>query len=228
MRKFNTRGIVLGRTNYGEAARIITFLTPDHGKLKVMAKGVRKSKSKLAGGIELFSVSDIGVMKGKGEVDTLVSSRLVKHYGRIVKDLDRTNLGCQIIKQLDKATAEHPEQAYFDLLNHSFETLDDKKIGAELIETWFGAQLLKLSGRAPNLQTEKSGSKLLADRKYDFNLDTMSFEPGKTYDSGQIKFLRLLFSHNPPQLLQKIHNSQELTRTTSPMVRAAVAGFVQT
>src|SRR5689334_13497784 len=101
MRKLNTQGIVIARTNYGEAARIITFLTPDHGKLKVMAKGVRKSKSKLAGGIELFSVSHIGILKGKGEVDTLVSSRLIKHYGNIVKELDRTNLGYQLIKELD-------------------------------------------------------------------------------------------------------------------------------
>ena len=182
MRKFNTKGIILSRTDYGEAARIITFLTPDQGKITVMAKGVRKSKSKLAGGIELFSVSDIGVMKGKGEVDTLLSSRLVKHYGGIVKDLDRTNLGYQLIKQLDKATAEHPETVFFDLLNQAFEALGDQSISSELIEAWFSAQILKLSGRAPNLQTEKSGSKLMADQKYDFNFDAMSFEPGKTYN----------------------------------------------
>lgn len=220
MQKFNTKGIVLSRTNYGEAARIITFLTPDHGKLKVMARGVRKSKSKLAGGIELFSVSDIGVMKGKGEVDTLASSRLVKHYGRIVKDLDRTNLGYQIIKQLDKATAEHPEEAYFDLLNHAFEALDDKKIGTELIEAWFGAQLLKLSGRAPNLQTEKSGTKLAADKKYDFNFDAMCFEPGAKFGATQIKFLRLLFAGNPPLALQKVAGADKLASVLKPLVLA--------
>ena len=204
MRKFNTRGIVLARTNYGEAARILTFLTPDHGKVKLIAKGVRKSKSKLAGGIELFSVSDIGVLKGKGEVDTLVSSRLVKHYGQIVKDLNHTNLAYQLIKNLDKATEDQLEEAYFNLLERAFEALDDSSIGLDLIEAWFGAQLLKLAGRAPNLQTEKSGSKLMADKKYEFNYDSMCFEPGKTYNSNQIKYLRLLFSGQQPSLLQKI------------------------
>ncbi|HET7827757.1 MAG TPA: DNA repair protein RecO, partial [Candidatus Saccharimonadales bacterium] len=143
MQKFNTRGIVLARVNYGEAGRIITFLTPDRGKLKVLAKGVRKTKSKLAGGIELFSVSHIGVLAGKGEVDTLVSSRLAKHYGRIVKDLGRTELAYQLIKQINKATEDQPEAAYFELLEQAFESLDDESVSLSLIDAWFSAQLLK-------------------------------------------------------------------------------------
>jgi len=218
MRKFNTQGIVLARTNYGEAARIITFLTPEHGKLKVMAKGVRKSKSKLAGGIELFSVSDIGVMAGRGEVDTLVSSRLNKHYGNIVKDLGRTNLAYQFIKNLDKATAEQPESAYFDLLESAFQSLDDISVSIELLEAWFGAQLLKLSGHAPNLRTNKSGSKLTSDQKYDFDFDSMSFEPGRTYDAGQIKFLRLLFSANQPAKLQKVQGAANLAQKSQRLI----------
>jgi DNA repair protein RecO (recombination protein O) len=57
MKTIVTKGIVLTRTDYGEADRILHFLTPDQGKIAGIAKGVRKSKSKLAGGIELFSVS---------------------------------------------------------------------------------------------------------------------------------------------------------------------------
>jgi DNA repair protein RecO (recombination protein O) len=228
MRKYNTRGIILGRTNYGEAARIITFLTPDHGKIKAMAKGVRKSKSKLAGGIELFSVSDIGVLTGRGDVDTLVSSRLVKHYGQIVKDLDRTGLTYELIKQLDKATAEQPEAAYFELLKNSFEALDAPAINPDLTELWFGAQLLKLSGHAPNLQTDRSGSKLTDGQKYDFNYDAMSFEPGKTYDANQIKYLRLLFSDNLPAALSKVRDERLMTAAVAPLVRSILQTYVRT
>lgn len=49
----HTRAIVLRRTNYGETDRILNLLTPE-GKKSVLAKGVRREKSKLAGGIELF------------------------------------------------------------------------------------------------------------------------------------------------------------------------------
>ena len=56
MNQLVTDGIVLSRVNYGEADRIIKLLTPEAGKLSLMARGVRKPKSKLAGGIELFSI----------------------------------------------------------------------------------------------------------------------------------------------------------------------------
>ncbi|HEX2615498.1 MAG TPA: DNA repair protein RecO, partial [Nitrososphaera sp.] len=59
MRRFRSDALVISRTNFGEADRILTFLTPNHGKVRGIAKGVRKPKSKLAGGIELFSVCDL-------------------------------------------------------------------------------------------------------------------------------------------------------------------------
>jgi len=81
-----TTAIVLSRLNYGEADRIITVITPDNGKLRLMAKGVRRVKSKLAGGIELFIVSSLTFIKGKGDIGTLVSSRLQTHFSSIVTD----------------------------------------------------------------------------------------------------------------------------------------------
>ncbi|MCA9330182.1 DNA repair protein RecO, partial [Candidatus Saccharibacteria bacterium] len=59
MKQIVTVGIVLARINYGEADRIVTILTPDHGKIRLLARGVRKIKSRLAGGIELFSINDL-------------------------------------------------------------------------------------------------------------------------------------------------------------------------
>ena len=53
MKQQTTKAIVLRRTNYGEADRIVTFLTPV-GKIRAMVKGVRGSKGKWAGGIGLF------------------------------------------------------------------------------------------------------------------------------------------------------------------------------
>lgn len=223
MNKFNTKGIILSRTDYGEADRIITFLTPDHGKVKALARGVRKSKSKLAGGVELFSVSDIGILVGRGEINTLLSSRLSRHYGGIVKVLERTNLAFECIKQLDRATAEHPEEGYFNLLNQTFMSLDSEAINLDLIGAWFGAQLLKLAGRAPNLTTEKSGAKLIAGQKYDFNPDTMSFRPGRQYNTAQIKFLRLLFGANLPAALQKVDGVANLSAELAPLVKAISA-----
>ena len=55
-----TQGFVLKRTNYGEADRILNIITP-LGKYAVIAKSVRKSRSKLAGSIEMFSLIDFNI-----------------------------------------------------------------------------------------------------------------------------------------------------------------------
>jgi DNA repair protein RecO (recombination protein O) len=160
MRQFRTQAIILNRTDYGEADRIITFLTPDHGKVRAIAKGVRRSTSKLSGGIELFSVSDLSFIIGKSEINTLRSSRLVNYYANIVKDLGRTNAGYTFIKKLDKATEDEPEAAYFYHLQEAFESLDDSDINLGLIELWFDAQLLRLAGHTPNLRTDNKAQSL--------------------------------------------------------------------
>lgn len=206
MRQIITKGIVLGRTDYGEADRIITLLTPDQGKLRLMARGVRRIKSKLAGGIELFSVSDITYMPGKGEIGTLISSRLDTHYGKIVQDIDRVQLGYELIKQLNKATEDKPEEDYFELLNTVFKELNNPSVPLELIKIWFQAQLLRLSGHTPNLQTDTEGRKLSVDRRYNFDFDNMAFidHSAGRFTASHIKVLRLLFSGNPPGVLTQV------------------------
>lgn len=228
MKRFSTRGIVLNRTDYGEADRILTFLTPDHGKVRVMARGVRKSKSKLAGSIELFSVSDISFIVGRGEISTLISARLVTHYGGIVKDLDRTSIAYEFLKTIDKNTEDQPEPAYFDLLAQALNALEQPSIDLNLTKLWFSAQLLKLAGHSPNLQTQKDGAKLELGQTYDFDFESMVFEPGKTYGSNQIKFLRLLFSSNLPVVIQKVQEAPKLSAQLQPVVRLMLHNFVKT
>jgi DNA repair protein RecO len=196
--QLHTTAIVLNRTAYGEADRIVSMLTPDHGKLRLIAKGVRRPKSKLAGGIELFSVSDISYIKGRGEIGTLVSTRLQRHYGMIVTDIDRVQLGYDLIKALNRVTEDQPEAAYFNLLIQTFEALDRPNIDLNLIRSWFQAQILNLSGHMPNLQTDLTGQQLSSKQAYNFDYDNMSFARHETGDfqADHIKSLRLLFNNN--------------------------------
>ena len=123
MSQIVTQGIILSRINYAEADRILTIITPDHGVVSVIAKGVRKSKSKLAGGIELFSISDITFITGRGEIHTLISTRLKKHYANISANLGCTMLGYDILKIIKKITKERSEPEYFDLLKQALSSL---------------------------------------------------------------------------------------------------------
>lgn len=222
MKQLLTQGIILGRTDYGEADRILTLLTPDYGKLHLLAKGVRKVKSKLAGGIELFSVSHITFIQGRGDMGTLISTRLIRHYGDVAKDIERTMLGYELIKQLNKATEDQPEAAYFHLMSHAFAALNDSSISLQLIRVWFSAQLLKLSGHSPNLQTDTGGKKLTENSKYDFNFDAMAFmsHTDGHFTADDIKFLRLLFGGNAPSVLNKIEGVDTFVGHVAPLIQS--------
>lgn len=206
MNQITTTAIVLGRTDYGEADRILTLLTPDQGKLRLIAKGVRRVKSKLAGGIELFSVSDIVYIRGRGEIGTLVSTRLLRHYGQIVDDIQRTMLGYELIKLLARVTEDAPERDYYDLLDATFAALNDPAVPEALVRVWFHAQLLRLSGHTPNLTHEQGGQRLRPEATYQFSYEDSAFvaRPDAPFGAYEIKFLRLLFGESPPEALAKI------------------------
>lgn len=207
MRQVITKAIVLSRTNFGEADRILTLLTNDQGKLRAMAKGVRKEKSKLASGVELFSVSEIGFIRGRGEIATLTTSRLNKHFGQIINNVDRTMLGYELLKCLNKIVEDNAGGEYFDLLEGALESLDQHDIDEKLIRLWFDIQLLEISGHGPNLNSEdldKAG-------KYHFDNSKMAFNkhPSGSYSPNHIKLLRLARS-NSPQALSKVQGIDKL------------------
>lgn len=229
MKQLQTTGIILSRTDFGEADRIVTMLTPDQGKLRLMAKGVRKSNSKLAGGIELFSVSQVSYIKGRGEIGTLISTRLLKHYGKIVQNIDRVQLGYAIIKMLNKTTEDQPEEQYFTLLEKAFAALDDFAISTELIKLWFQAQLLAQAGHMPNLLSDSQGQKLTTEAVYEFDLEAVAFEPKPEghFTSDHIKTLRLLFSGNTPRTLTQVAGTDELLADLSPLITLLANSYLR-
>ena len=222
MNQLVTTTIVLTRTDYGEADRILTLLSPDYGKLRLLAKGVRRIKSKLAGGIELFSVSEVTFIKGRGEIGTLVSTRLKKYYSTIVQDVDRTMAAYELIKTLNKATEDEAGPEYFELLRGAFEALDDATMPLDVIQFWFMAQLLQEAGHMPNLHTDTNGKKLDAAQRYEFSFDAMAFahqpESGH-FTADHIKLLRIAFSGSSPQIMQKITGVEQLAADCQPLIR---------
>jgi DNA repair protein RecO (recombination protein O) len=217
----NTTAIILKRINYGEADRILSFITPDYGKLRLIARGVRKSKSKLAGGIELFCVSNISFIQSGQGLGTLISSRLVKYHRKIVQDINRTMSGYELIKQLDRATEDQTESSYFELLANTFEALDNDLVDLDLIQVWFTLQLLKIGGHKPNLNTDNKGQKLTDDQDYNFNFDNMSFIPSSNgrFKPNHIKFLRFGFNSSCPESLQNVLGVQEVLIELMPLTQ---------
>jgi DNA repair protein RecO (recombination protein O) len=229
MNQLTTTVIVLARTNFGEADRIVTMLTPNYGKLRLMAKGVRRVKSKLAGGIELFSISDITFIRGRGEIGTLISARLQRHYGRIVANIQRVQLGYELIGLLNKNTEDAAGEEYFMLLSHALRALDDQAVNPDVIHLWFAAQLLRLGGHSPNLRTDASGQKLSPDAAYAFSFDDMAFAPSDKgrFAAEHIKFLRLLFGSYGSVMLQKLQVRPEIIQACAPLLQTMLSTYLR-
>lgn len=207
-----TTGIVLARTDFQEADRILTLLTTDNGKLKVIAKGVRRPRSKLAGGIELLSVSDLTVLPGRGELGTLVSSRLITHYGRIVQDIQRTMLAYDFLKRMNRLTEDAAGEEYFMILQRTLEALDEPGLPRDLTELWFTMQLLNVTGHMPDLQTDTEGQKLEVGQNYLFDFDHMAFrgQKGGPFTANHIKLLRLSYATDQPLKLKQVTDAEKI------------------
>ncbi len=202
MKFIRTEAIILRRTNYGEADRILNVLTPEHGKVAAIAKGVRRPKSKLAGGLELFAVCDITLGESRSDLFLVTSARLQSFFGSILHDYDRMQFGYQAIKQIAQATETVSEPEFFFLLKNTLTYLNDASIDWRLNELWFQLQLAHLLGEGINLQTDKEGNVLKESLRYGFSTVEGTFFalPGGEFGSDHIKMLRLALQTTPAVL----------------------------
>jgi DNA repair protein RecO (recombination protein O) len=147
---YRDTAVVLRKLDYGEADRIYTLLTREHGKVGAIAKGVRRSTSRLASALELFSLVDVQLAKGRS-LD--VVTQVVRLPGpRIDADLERTAHAGLIAELADRVSEErHPEEGLFEL---TVMALQDLAVEPEprRASAYYIVVALKLLGYAPQLQ----------------------------------------------------------------------------
>jgi len=213
-----THALVLRRTNYGESDRILNLLTPE-GKYAVLAKGARKEKSKLAGGIELFSVGDVVIHQGKGNLALLTSASLVYFYRNIISDITSLELASDFLKKAEKVSEQTDNPDYFDIVNQSLAGLD-RHYHPNLVKTWFILNLAQALGEEINLSTDVEGEGLNAETKYFWDSIECALRPhpqGQISASG-IKLTRLILATNL-SVVARIASISETLDTISPIAR---------
>lgn len=222
MSSLTTKAIVLSRVNYGEADRIMQVLTPDNGKVGVIAKSVRREKSKLAGGIELLAVCDLVLHQGKGELAIVTGARLDTFYGHILEDYDRLQFAYYVLRDVSKAAEALSEPAFFELTRQALVSLNDMTIDRRITELWYRLQMAILLGVGVNLATDENGMKLVEDATYRYDVDHNAFvydERGQ-FTSDHIKFLRVS-SAQPPHVIAQIKDAADLLDTCEMIGRIA-------
>ena len=206
-----TSAIILRRVNYGEADRILTLLTRDFGKQALIAKGVRKEKSKLAGGIELFSESDISFINGKGDIGTLVSTQLTRHFGNIHTDLDRMQIASDFLKRVNSVTEDDASSEYYDIVVDMMIAMNTPAVPPALVGAWATLRLLLTLGEVINVEHDSLGKQFSEEQMYRFSYEEGRFvaDPHGTVGPSLIKFMRLLGSESPARIMA-VKGAEEL------------------
>ncbi len=216
MKQLTARAIVLRRTNYQEADRILSVITDSMGKISIIAKGVRRQKSKLAGGIELFAVNDLSFIKGKSDLHTLTSSRIYSHFNNISSDLNSTMKAYEFLKIIDKTVEDQVDaNDYFEILTEGLAALNINSMPLEIASIWFYLHALQISGLSPELEQDSNGDKLKQTGLYIFDPSDMQF---KLHDNGNItgdhlKLLRIAARVESAQKLSAINIESDVYQT---------------
>ncbi len=150
-RLYRVDAIVLKRTDHGEADRLLTLLTPDQGKLRASAKGVRKPTSRKSGHVELFTHCALMLAQGK-TFDVVTQADTVDAFIDLRDNLDRVGYAYYIGELIDRFAEEGTEsRALFDLLLNTLRQLAEPAINPDLLARFFELRLLDLAGYRPQL-----------------------------------------------------------------------------
>jgi DNA repair protein RecO (recombination protein O) len=105
LRSYSSEGVVLGRKNYGEADRILSVYSKDHGRIALIAKGIRRPKSKKRGHLEIFSLVKFQASAGRG-IDIMTEAEIVDDFKEIRKSLPKVSLAYYFVEVVGKITHE--------------------------------------------------------------------------------------------------------------------------
>ncbi|MXW69473.1 MAG: DNA repair protein RecO [Acidimicrobiia bacterium] len=144
-------GIVLRSYPFGEADRVVVLLSPERGKLRTVARGVRRVRSRLRGRLEPFCRVELVLHRGR-ELDLITSVTVVSAYPELRTDLDRLLAASTMVNAADGVSqAEQSSQALFGLLAESLEVLSQAE-DIPGLTTAFLLRLAEVVGVAPALE----------------------------------------------------------------------------
>ncbi|MGZ6273824.1 MAG: DNA repair protein RecO [Candidatus Limnocylindrales bacterium] len=149
-RLYVTDAIVLTRFDYGEADRIMTLFTPAYGKLKAIAKGVRRTKSRLGGSLE--PLAELRVALARGRTFDVVTQVQVSHaWLRLRDSLESTATAWYLAELADRSLEDrHEAEGLYALLRHAYELLD-AGMAPGRVARWYEVHLADELGVRPEV-----------------------------------------------------------------------------
>lgn len=150
LRTYKTEAVVLKQTPLGEADRILTLYTPDLGKVRAVAKGVRRTKSRLAGHLELLNQVSVSLSHGRN-LETVNEAEVIQSFRGFREDLQRVSKAIYIAELVDGFSIEGSgNYPLYCLLLESLDWLGRCQ-NPDLLLRYFEMRMLDYSGYKPEM-----------------------------------------------------------------------------
>jgi len=145
------QGIVLRTYKLGEADRIVVVLTSELGKIRAVARGVRKTTSRLGGRLEPPTHGALLLFEGRGELWTVSQAEIVDHFAVIRGDLHRLTTASALCEVVDHLSPEHqPNTRRYQMLLGALRALAERD--SALLVPAFYLRLLAADGLGPQVE----------------------------------------------------------------------------
>ena len=149
-RRYTTDAIVLSRFDLGEADRVLTLITPAGGKLKAIAKGIRRPTSRLGGSLEPFAELTVGLARGR-TFDVVTEVRVGHAWLTLRDSLEGAATAWYLAELADRSLEErHAAEPLYALLKRAYELLD-AGMAAGRVARWYEMHLLDELGMRPEV-----------------------------------------------------------------------------
>ena len=150
MSLYRDHGIVLRTYKLGEADRIVVFCTRGHGKVRAVAKGVRKTRSRFGGRLEPTSHVQLQLHRGRSELDIVTQTESVDQFRTVREDLDRLGKAMAMLEAVDQVGVDRePDGALYRMLLGGLRALDAGD--SPLVVPAFYLKLLAHDGVGPEV-----------------------------------------------------------------------------
>lgn len=165
-RRYATEAIVLSRFDYGEADRILTLITPGSGKIKAIAKGIRRPTSRIGGSLEPFAELRLALAYGR-TFDVVTQVEVIHPWLRLRDDLVSFGTASYMAEMADRTQEErHAAESIYLLLKRGYELLD-AGMAPGRVARWFEMHLADELGIRPEVdRCVECGRLLVADERY--------------------------------------------------------------
>lgn len=203
-------GIILDKKDVGETDRIYTIYTSESGKIRVLAKSVRKSNAKLAGFLENFNLAEIFIAKSQG-MGKITGSLVINNFSKMRKNLEAIENVFRSVEVLNKLIKdENNDPKIFELLKEYLETINnlngyEENHKLEIIYLGFIFKMLEELGYKIEVGScMKCGEKIKEGNNFfDPELGGMICEEchlhvrkGSRITANSIKILRIIFQNS--------------------------------